>query len=81
MPRNRTLIAYVSKGGVTEKIASVIAEILREKYKVSVDIVNLKKTPSPDLTQYENIILGSGVRVQKVYDEALSFLENNFEDK
>lgn len=81
MSENRTLIAYVTKGGVTEETTSIIANILQENYGLSVDLVNLKKAPSPDLTQYQNIILGSGVRMQRVYNEAVKFLENDLEDK
>jgi len=81
MTGDRTLIAYVTKGGVTEEAASIIASVLRDKHGLEVDIVNLRKNPSPDLAQYKNVIIGSGVRIQKVYKEALEFLKNNFEDK
>jgi menaquinone-dependent protoporphyrinogen IX oxidase len=81
MASNKTLIAYVTKGGVTEEAASVIADVLRNKYGLEVDLVNLKKNPSPDLTQYRNVIIGSGVRIQRVYKEALKFLENDFGGK
>jgi len=81
MGAERTLIAYVTKGGVTEEATSIIANVLRDKYKLEVDIINLKKNPSPDLTQYKNIIIGSGVRMQKWYKQALKFLKNDFGDK
>lgn len=44
MTRNKTLIAYVTKGGVTEEAASEIATVLRDKYELEVDLVNLRKT-------------------------------------
>lgn len=80
--QKKTLIAYVTKGGVTEEAASVIADVLRDKYGFEVDLINLKKNPSPDIVGYQNVIIGSGVRIQRVYKEALKILEkNDFRDK
>ena len=82
MVDNKTLIAYVSKGGVTEEAASVIANVLRDKYGFDVDVVSLRKNSSPDITHYSNVIVGCGVRMQRVYKEALNFLEKtDFKDK
>ncbi len=81
MAGGRTLIAYVTKGGVTEENASLIAKVLRDKHGLEVDAINLKKNPSPDITRYKNIIIGSGVRIGKVYKEYLKFLEKDFEGK
>jgi menaquinone-dependent protoporphyrinogen IX oxidase len=78
MSSDKTLLAYVTKGGVTEESARVIADVLRDKYGLEVDLINLKKTSSPDLAQYKNVIVGSGVRIGKVYQEALKFLEKDF---
>ena len=78
---NKTLIAYVTKSGVTEEAACIIAEALRDKYGLQVDLVNLKKNSAPHLSQYGNVIVGSGVRIGKVYKEALRFLEKDFGDK
>jgi menaquinone-dependent protoporphyrinogen oxidase len=76
-----TLIACATKGGVTEEAACVIASVLREKHAFEVDVVNLRENPSPDLTHYKNIFVGSGVRMGKWYKQALKFLENNFENR
>ena len=73
----RTLIAYVSKSGVTRENASVMAGVLRDKYGLKVDVVDLRKTLSPNLTKYKNVIVGSGVRMQRVYKRAWKFLEKN----
>jgi menaquinone-dependent protoporphyrinogen IX oxidase len=48
MKDNRILIAYGSRMGATEETASEIASILREKYRFEVDVVDLKKNPTPD---------------------------------
>ena len=81
MNGNKTLIAYDTKGGVTEETAQKIAETLRSKYQLEVDLVDLRKQKAPDLSGYRNIIIGSGVRVGKVYDKALKFLESALGDK
>lgn len=82
MTANRTLIAYVTKGGAAKEFALEIANILREKYGVDLDVIDLKKTKSPDLSKYRNIVVGTGVRMFRVYKEAVKFIEkNNFEGK
>ena len=40
---NKTLIAYASKGGATEEAAKIIADRLKSKYDLDVNIVNLRK--------------------------------------
>jgi menaquinone-dependent protoporphyrinogen oxidase len=77
----KTLIAYISKSGATQEAASEIAGVLRDKFRLEVDLVDLKKTPSPELEQYNNIIIGSGVRIQKLYKEFFNFLERDLKDK
>ncbi|MFX1376978.1 MAG: flavodoxin domain-containing protein [Promethearchaeota archaeon] len=78
---NKTLIAYITKSGVTEENATIISNVLRENYGFEVDLVNLKMTPKPDLTQYVNVIIGSGVRMGMWYGKAKKFLKNDFKDK
>jgi menaquinone-dependent protoporphyrinogen oxidase len=81
MDGNKTLVAYESKGGATEEAAQKIAEILRSKYQLEVDLVDLKEQKVPDLTQYRNVVIGGGVRGGKVYGKALKFLENDLSGK
>jgi menaquinone-dependent protoporphyrinogen IX oxidase len=81
MNLNRTLIAYQTKGGVTEESARKIADILRSKHQLEVDLVDLKEQKIPDLTLYKNIIVGAGVRGGRVYGKALKFLENDLSGK
>jgi menaquinone-dependent protoporphyrinogen oxidase len=81
MIANKTLIAYVSKSGATEEAARKIAEILRSKFQLEVDLVDLKEQNSPNLEQYQNIVTGGGVRGGRVYGKTLKFLENNLSGK
>ena len=77
----KTLVAYVTKGGATGEAANVIANTLREKCGLQVDLVDLKKQSKPDITPYNNIVVGGGVRAGKVYKEALEFVEQDLSGK
>ena len=81
MVQNKTVIAYETKGGATEESARKIAEVLRSKYQLEVDLVDLKKQGIKDCSQYQNFVVGGGVRAGKVYDKALKCLENDFTRK
>ena len=81
MDGNKTLIAYQTKGGATEEAAKKIADALRDKFQLEVDLVDLKEQKIPDLAQYQNIVIGGGVRGGKVYNKALKFLENDLRGK
>ncbi len=78
---NRTLIAYATKGGATQKIAHKIAQVFASKHQLQTDLVNLQKTPNPDLAAYHNVIVGTGVRRGKIYPDASAFLDTNFQDR
>lgn len=65
MPQ-KTLVAYFSKGGAASKYAHVVAETLQEK-GFPVDEVDLHLDRAPDLDPYENVVIGTGVRIGIVY--------------
>jgi menaquinone-dependent protoporphyrinogen IX oxidase len=77
----KTLIAYETKRGATEEAARKIAETLRAKYQLEVDLVDLKEQKTTNLAQYQNVVIGGGVRAGKVYGKALKFLENDLTGK
>ncbi len=81
MSQNKTLVAYETKGGATEESARKIAETLRSKFQLEVDLVDLKKQKVPDLAQYRNVVIGGGVRAGKVYEKTLKFLETDLSGK
>jgi menaquinone-dependent protoporphyrinogen oxidase len=81
MSAGKTLIAYQTKIGATEEAARKIADTLRSKYQLEVDLVDLKKQNAPDLKPYQNIIVGGGVRGGRIYGETLKFLKNDFSGK
>jgi len=82
MSENKTLIAYATRGGTTEDYAKAISSVLTDEFKMQVDLVNLKKSRNPDLTQYQNIIFGAGIKMFKMHKEGAEFLEKkNFGEK
>jgi len=81
MVTNKTLIAYETKLGSTEEVAKKIADALRSKFQLEVDLVNLKKVANPNLTLYRNVVVGAGVRGGRIYGGALKFLKQDFSGK
>jgi menaquinone-dependent protoporphyrinogen IX oxidase len=78
---NKTLIAYETKSGATEESTQKILQVLRSKYQLDVDIVDLKEQKSIDISVYSNNVVGGGLRAGKVYDKALKFLERDLSGK
>jgi menaquinone-dependent protoporphyrinogen IX oxidase len=76
----KTLIAYSTRTGINADAAHAIADALETTYNMDVTVADLKDG-SPDITPFQNIIVGGGVRSTSVYDESVDFLEKNFEDK
>lgn len=62
---NKTLVAYFTKGGASEQYAKVIGETLKAN-GLTVEIQNLASN-IPDVTAYDTIVLGTGVRMFTVY--------------
>jgi len=81
MNQNKTLIAYVSKSGVTKENAKIISDILNSNYGFEVDLIDLKENSKPDLSQYDNIVIGSGIRIARWYGKANKLLKNDFTGK
>lgn len=77
----KTLVAYASKGGATEEIAKEIAGVLKEKHKLAVDVVNLRKDRKYDLSGYSNIVAGSGVRMGRIYGSFWKLIEKDISEK
>ena len=57
----KTLVAYASKGGATKQASEIIAEVLKERYKLEVDLIDLRKS-NVKIQDYLNIVVGAGVR-------------------
>lgn len=62
---NKTLVAYHTKSGASEIYAKAISETLAVN-GFQADLVNLKEKIA-DVATYDNIIVGTGVRMAMVY--------------
>lgn len=78
---SKTLIVYGTRYGATAEVASEIANILRDEFKFNVDVVNLKDKKIKDLSDYDNIIIGSGIKMNRWVSAAKRFLKSNFKGK
>ncbi len=78
---NKTLIAYTTKVGATEKTAMQIADVLKTKFGFDVLLVNLAKQSPPSLEIFKNVVVGTGVQKGEIYDETRNFLGRDFSGK
>ncbi len=68
------LIVYGTRYGATASTSEDIAETL-SKGGLDVKVVNLKKDKVKDITEYELIIVGSGIQIHKWTGEPEKFLK------
>ena len=71
---NKILVAYYTKGGASEEYAKVIAETLTSNNQ-NVEIHDLAYS-IPDITGFNTIVLGTGVRMSRVYRRWKKILKN-----
>jgi menaquinone-dependent protoporphyrinogen oxidase len=62
---NKILVAYFTKGGASEEYAKIISDTLKSSGH-TIETYNLSNN-IPDITDFETIILGTGVRMYRVY--------------
>jgi len=68
------LIVYGTRYGATASTSEEIAEIL-SKEGFNVKVVNLKKDKVKDITEYELVIVGSGIQIHRWTKEPEKFLK------
>lgn len=73
------LVGYFTKGGASEQYANEIAETLKTD-GLDIEITNLAQGV-PDITNFDIIILGTGVRMYRVYGLVQVFLHLSPEAK
>jgi menaquinone-dependent protoporphyrinogen oxidase len=69
------LIAYATRYGATAGTSEEIGKMLREK-GFDVKIVNVKEEKVKDVSEYDLVVVGSGMRMGKWVGEAEDFLKN-----
>ena len=73
---NQTAVVYFTKGGAAEIYAAQVADVL-SGFGHHVDVIDLRNDDSPDLAGYDNVVLGTGVRIGMVYRRAKRFLKRD----
>jgi len=76
----KTLIVFSTIRGLNDEVAHVIADVLKTTYNMDVTVADLRKSP-PDIIPFQNIIVGGGSGRNSVYNEAVDFLEKDFEGR
>ena len=70
----KTLVAFHTKSGASRKYAEVIAATFIEK-GFEVVLIDLKET-IPDISNYELIIVGTGIRISRIYGKWKKILKH-----
>ncbi|MDR2009682.1 MAG: flavodoxin domain-containing protein [Bacteroidales bacterium] len=71
-----TAIIYISRYGTTKKVAEKISEYLKND---KIKLIDIDLERSPDISQYDKIILGAGVYAGKISRKIYNFAEKNIE--
>ncbi|MFX0211614.1 MAG: flavodoxin domain-containing protein [Candidatus Hodarchaeota archaeon] len=75
----KALIAYGTRFGATQGIAERMVEWLQEN-KIESDIINVKKDSWPELSHYNGLIFGSGIKIGQWTKEMKKFVKENKEE-
>jgi menaquinone-dependent protoporphyrinogen oxidase len=70
----KTIIIFATTHGTTEKVASDIARGLGAGRST---LCNLKTTPQPDLSEFEQVIIGGSVHAGNVQSRVKAFCHSN----
>jgi len=73
----KALIVYGTRYGATASTSEEIARILRQE-GLEVRVVDAKKEKVRDIAEYDLVIVGSGIKMDRWYSEPKEFL-NNFQ--
>jgi menaquinone-dependent protoporphyrinogen oxidase len=77
---DKVLICYGTRYGTTTEIAEKMAEVARNLGK-DVDLVDMKKSsPSHSLSEYDLVVIGSGIRAGQWTGEPIDFMKMNVEE-
>lgn len=69
----KSLVLYATRHGSSEKAAN----LLKEKLKSDVTLVNIKKEEIPDLAKFETVIIGGSIHAGEIQKKIKSFCNEN----
>jgi len=67
-----TAIIFISRHGTTKTVSEKIKSYIGE-----VDLIDLKSNSKPDISKYQNIIIGGSIHIGQVHKKTKLFLERN----
>ncbi|MCW4015523.1 MAG: flavodoxin domain-containing protein [Candidatus Bathyarchaeota archaeon] len=70
----KALIVYGTRYGATESTSKEIADVFRQE-GLDVKVVNLKNEKVKDISDYELVVVGSGIKIKKWTKEPEKFLK------
>ena len=73
MEKNKVLIAYGTRYGATKGTSEEIAKVLQGE-GLEVKVVNLKEEKVKDISKFELVIIGSGMKMEMWTNKAKAFL-------
>jgi menaquinone-dependent protoporphyrinogen oxidase len=79
MEKNKVLIVYGTRYGATKSTVEEIAKVLQEEDFV-VKIVNVKEEKVRSITEFELVIIGSGMRMERWVSKVEGFLKKYNEE-
>jgi menaquinone-dependent protoporphyrinogen oxidase len=71
----KSLILYTSSHGTTAKAAL----LLQENLKGGADVINIKKKPNLDITDYDLIVIGSSIHIGSIPKRMKNFMQENLD--
>lgn len=72
----KVLIVYGTRYGATEGIAKRMAEWFNTA-SFEVELINVKKDPWPDLSQFQGLVLGTGIKIGQWTKEMKNFIKKH----
>jgi len=72
----KALIVYGTRYGTAAEIAEEIARVIWDE-GIEVDLIDAKFVKDCDVTPYDLVVVGSGIKMGKWTKESLKFLNNN----
>ncbi len=72
----KALVVYGTRYGTAAEIAEEITKVLEDE-KLDVDLLNAKRLKNCDVSRYDLLVVGSGIKMGKWTKESLNFLKKN----
>jgi len=74
----KVLVIYGTRYGTATEIAEEIARVIKDE-GIEVDLTDARRLKDCDITPYDLIVVGSGIKMGKWTKKSLKFLQNNKE--